>query len=132
MTSDPNQVAVQRQAIAKLVADGVIKHDRPGIYPDATTPEEERVLIPAYDVVEFQQAFPDILQVDFEEALENGVSTGFVALIHDGRSEPQRVDIGKVLPTNTQGLVEVFRAYFKGIYNIEQLESARDVFEGIE
>lgn len=127
MTSNPNQQALQRQAIAKLVADGVIKHDRPGIYPHDATPEAECARIPAYDVEEFKRAFPDILQLDFEEHMEGEV-VGFVVLFHDGRNDPQRLEVAD-LPANTEQLIEVFRTYFRGVYNIEQLESARDVFE---
>jgi hypothetical protein len=133
MTSDQSALALQRQAIAKLVADGTIKHERPGLYPDDTMSTDERERLPSYDIGEFQKAFPDILQIDFDEMVEEGTgkSLGFNARLVDGRSDPQDVFI-EVLPTTTTGLIELFQAYFKGIYNIEELEKARDVFEGLE
>lgn len=129
MTSNPDPTVARRQGIAQLVQRGELKHQNPGFYlePDATA------RVPDYEHLKVQEVFPDILQINFDEDVdEKGVSHGFWAVLLDGRGPDQKVSLGKTPPPDTEGLINVIRAYYSEQYNVAALEQGRAVFDGLD
>lgn len=131
MTSNPDQTLARRQGIAQLVQRGELKHENPGLYVEGDMTPEERARMPDYSAAEVQTAFPDILQINFDEDVDDeGNSHGFYAVLLDGRGPDQKVKLGEAPPATTKALIEVIRAYYREQFNVDALEAGRAAFEG--
>lgn len=136
MTSNPNnqdQTLARRQGIAQLVQRGELKHENPGLYVEGDMTPEEKARTPSYSAAEVQAAFPDLLQINFDEDVDDaGNSHGFYAVLLDGRGPDQKIELGTNPPATTPELIEVIRAYYSKQFNVDALEKGREMFEGLD
>lgn len=122
MSSDPVSVA-KRAAIASLVEQGKMKHQTTGIYFEGGT-EEQRALVPKYDLEVFQREFPDMIQF----ALDMDDQGDFTMTIYDGNKQEMTIELGREPPPTTEAMVNRVRSHFRSLIDKSGLDELNDMF----
>jgi len=124
----------RRAAIARLVQRGVMKYEKPGQYFPEEVSEEVREDFPKYDVQALMKAFPEILEIEFDEAVDDdtGESKGMDLILYDGKGADVRIPIGKVPPASTDKLIELMRSHYRSQFNLSNIEETAAVFQGFD
>lgn len=109
----------RKQAIARLVAAGKMTREEPGRYAENGYEGE----LPDYDPAEVRKAFPDLLEIGFDEV----PSDQWYAVLEDGKTgEATRVPLGSAPPPDSDALIEVIHAFFRGALDQDNMdETAR-------
>jgi len=98
----------RRDAVEKLVKAGGLRHPEPGQYYSEAADPEFRATFPSYELGKIRDAFPRLLQIDFDQG-----QGGLVVVLKDGHTTTE-IPIGEQPPETTERLVEIIQEFMRG------------------
>lgn len=86
---------------------------------------------PKYDSQAIRSAFPEALQMHFDDELDDeGQVIGTMLTVADGKGPDVRIPLGTDLPPDTDALVQRMRDHYRGAFDLDALEETADAFAG--
>ncbi len=134
---DSKQPDKEREArITRLVAADHMTHEKAGQYTADHVSKRATNSIPDYDKEMVMRAFPNALELKFDED-----SDGCFVIIHDGfqvagngdaDTRDVRIPLGKNPPKNTDALIKCIHAYYRGSLNTDALNKTAALFDAMD
>ncbi len=115
----------RKAAVARLVAAGKMTHEHPGAYPQDDWDGE----LPEYDPEVVRATFPDLLEIAFDEV----EGDQWYAILEDGKTgETIHAPLGNGPPPDTETLVELIQAHFRGELDTDNMDEAAQALAAFE
>ncbi len=126
--TESNEREERRAAIARLVQRGGLRHESPGQYFPGTKTKDD---YPPYDYRAIAQAFPQALQMHFDDEFDEGGKLVNISLtIMDGKGPDVVIALGKAVPDSTEKLIKAIHDHYRKAFNLDAMREAEDAFAG--